>query len=116
MSGEVQRTPSGLEIQEVEQGFGDPARAGHTVSVHYTGYLQDGTKFDSSVDRGEPFSFPLGAGKVIRGWDEGLVGLKVGGRRKLIIPPELAYGSRGAGRLIPPGATLVFDVELLEVR
>ena len=116
MSGDVQRTPSGLEIEEIERGFGDPARAGHTVSVHYTGYLQDGTKFDSSLDRGEPFSFPLGAGKVIRGWDEGLVGMKVGGRRKLVIPPELAYGSRGAGRLIPPGATLVFDVELVEVK
>ncbi len=116
MSQNVFRTPSGLEVHEVEQGFGEAARAGKTVSVHYTGYLQDGTKFDSSLDRGEPFSFPLGAGKVIRGWDEGLVGLKVGGRRKLIIPPELAYGSRGAGRLIPPGATLVFDVELLEVK
>ncbi len=116
MSGEVQRTPSGLEILEVERGFGETARAGHAVSVHYTGYLLDGTKFDSSLDRGEPFTFPLGAGKVIRGWDEGLVGMKVGGRRKLTIPPELAYGSRGAGRLIPPNATLVFDVELLEVR
>ena len=116
MSGDTQGAGSGLEIQDVERGFGDTARAGQTVSVHYTGYLQDGTKFDSSLDRGEPFTFPLGAGKVIRGWDEGLVGMKVGGRRKLIIPPELAYGSRGAGRLIPPGATLVFDVELLEVR
>jgi len=116
MSGEIQRTPSGLEIREVERGFGDAARAGHTVSVHYSGYLQDGTKFDSSLDRGQPFTFPLGAGKVIRGWDEGLVGMKVGGRRKLTIPPDLGYGSRGAGRLIPPNATLVFDVELLDVR
>jgi len=116
MSGDIQRTPSGLEIQEVERGFGSAARAGQTVSVHYSGYLEDGTKFDSSLDRGQPFTFPLGAGKVIRGWDEGLVGMKVGGRRKLTIPPELGYGSRGAGRLIPPNATLVFDVELLEVR
>ncbi len=116
MSGDTQHTPSGLEIQEVERGFGDAARAGQTVSVHYSGYLLDGTKFDSSLDRGQPFTFPLGAGKVIRGWDEGLVGMKVGGRRKLTIPPDLAYGSRGAGRLIPPGATLIFDVELLEVR
>ena len=116
MSEDGERTDSGLEIREVERGFGEVARAGKTVSVHYTGYLEDGTKFDSSLDRGEPFSFPLGAGKVIRGWDEGLVGMKVGGRRKLIIPSELAYGSRGAGRLIPPDATLVFDVELLEVK
>ncbi len=117
MSEDIQRTASGLEIQEVERGFGEVARAGKNVSVHYTGYLQDGgTKFDSSLDRGEPFTFALGAGKVIRGWDEGLVGMKVGGRRKLTIPPELAYGTRGAGRLIPPNATLIFDVELLEVR
>ncbi len=116
MSGDVTRTASGLELHEIERGFGEVARAGKTVSVHYTGYLEDGTKFDSSLDRGEPFTFALGAGKVIRGWDEGLVGMKVGGRRKLVIPPELAYGSRGAGKLIPPDATLVFDVELMEVR
>ncbi len=116
MDGEVTRTASGLELHETERGFGEVARAGKTVSVHYTGYLENGTKFDSSLDRGEPFTFPLGAGKVIRGWDEGVVGMKVGGRRKLVIPPELAYGSRGAGRLIPPDATLVFDVELIEVR
>lgn len=116
MSDDVTRTPSGLEIHEVEKGFGDVARAGKTVIVHYTGYLTDGTKFDSSVDRGTPFSFPLGAGRVIRGWDEGVAGMKVGGRRKLVIPPELGYGSRGAGRAIPPNATLVFDVELLEVK
>ncbi len=108
--------PSGLKYREVEGGFGEEARAGKQVTVHYTGYLQDGTKFDSSVDRGEPFSFPLGAGRVIKGWDEGVAGMKVGGRRKLVIPPELGYGSRGAGGAIPPGATLVFDVELLEVR
>jgi len=116
MSEDVERTASGLELHEVERGFGEVARAGKTVSVHYTGYLKDGTKFDSSLDRGEPFTFALGAGKVIRGWDEGLVGMKVGGRRKLVIPPELAYGSRGAGRLIPPNATLVFDVELVDVK
>ncbi len=116
MGDNVTRTASGLELHEVERGFGDVARAGKTVSVHYTGYLQNGTKFDSSLDRGEPFTFALGAGQVIRGWDEGLVGMKVGGRRKLVIPPELAYGTRGAGRLIPPNATLVFDVELIEVK
>ena len=115
MSEGITRTPSGLEIHEVEKGFGPEARAGKTVSVHYTGYLLDGTKFDSSLDRGSPFSFPLGAGRVIRGWDEGVEGMKVGGRRKLVIPPALGYGSRGAGRLIPPDSTLVFDVELLEV-
>lgn len=107
---------SGLKIEDVEPGFGDVARAGQTVSVHYTGYLQDGTKFDSSRDRGEPFTFPLGGGRVIRGWDEGVPGMKVGGRRRLVIPPELGYGSRGAGRLIPPDSTLVFDVELISVR
>ncbi len=116
MSGDVTRTPSGLEVHEIERGFGDVARAGKTVSVHYTGYLENGTKFDSSLDRGEPFTFALGAGKVIRGWDEGLVGMKVGGRRKLVIPPDLAYGKKGAGRLIPPDATLVFDVELMSVQ
>jgi FKBP-type peptidyl-prolyl cis-trans isomerase len=116
MSEGVKRTPSGLEIHEVEKGFGLEARAGKTVSVHYTGYLTDGTKFDSSLDRGTPFSFPLGAGRVIRGWDEGVEGMKVGGRRKLVIPPALGYGSNGAGRLIPPNSTLVFDVELLDVQ
>lgn|SRR5512142_1564471 len=105
-----------LQVEDIDTGFGDVARAGKTVTVHYTGWLEDGTRFDSSYDRGEPFTFPLGGGRVIRGWDEGVQGMKVGGRRKLIIPPELGYGARGAGRLIPPDATLVFDVELLEVR
>ncbi len=105
-----------LKVEDIDPGFGDAARAGKTVTVHYTGWLEDGTRFDSSYDRGEPFTFPLGGGRVIRGWDEGVQGMKVGGRRKLIIPPELGYGARGAGRLIPPDATLVFDVELIEVR
>jgi FKBP-type peptidyl-prolyl cis-trans isomerase len=109
-------TPSGLKIKEVEGGFGSVAKAGHQVSVHYTGWLEDGTKFDSSVDRGEPFGFALGAGSVIKGWDEGVAGMKVGGRRKLVIPPDLGYGARGAGGVIPPNATLVFDVELLDVK
>ncbi len=111
-----QKRGAGLGIEEIDTGFGDVARAGRTVSVHYTGWLEDGTRFDSSYDRGEPFTFPLGAGHVIRGWDQGVEGMKVGGRRKLTIPPELGYGSRGAGRVIPPGATLIFDVELMEVR
>ena len=86
------------------------------MSVHYTGWLTDGTKFDSSKDRGQPFSFPLGGGRVIKGWDEGVAGMKVGGKRTLIIPPELGYGARGAGGVIPPNATLKFEVELIDVR
>lgn len=109
-------TPSGLQYRDDQVGTGETARSGDRVSVHYTGRLLDGTKFDSSRDRGNPFEFDLGAGRVIRGWDEGVAGMKVGGRRTLVIPPELGYGSRGAGRVIPPGATLVFDVELLAVR
>ena len=89
---------------------------GETAFVHYTGWLEDGTKFDSSVDRGDPFSFRLGAGRVIKGWDEGVVGMKIGTKRKLIIPPHLGYGRRGAGRIIPPNATLIFEVELLDLR
>lgn len=104
-----------LQIQEVVQGTGAEATAGQTVSVHYTGWLLDGTKFDSSLDRGKPFAFRLGAGMVIKGWDQGVAGMKVGGKRKLTIPAELGYGQRGAGGVIPPGATLVFDVELLGV-
>ncbi len=107
--------PSGLKYQDVVVGTGAEATAGRTVSVHYTGWLTNGTKFDSSVDRGQPFQFSLGAGQVIRGWDEGVAGMKVGGKRKLTIPPDLGYGARGAGGLIPPDATLVFDVELLGV-
>jgi FKBP-type peptidyl-prolyl cis-trans isomerase len=109
-----------LIIEEVTEGDGEEAAAGKVAVVHYTGWLYDadaddkkGTKFDSSRDRGQPFSFPLGAGRVIQGWDQGVAGMRVGGRRLLIIPAELGYGSRGAGGVIPPNAVLVFDVELL---
>ena len=105
----------GLKIEEVKAGSGTEAAAGKRVTVHYTGTLTDGTKFDSSVDRGQPFSFPLGAGQVIQGWEKGVAGMKVGGKRKLTIPPELGYGERGAPPVIPPNATLVFDGELIEV-
>ncbi|MEN8174958.1 MAG: FKBP-type peptidyl-prolyl cis-trans isomerase [Pseudomonadota bacterium] len=108
-------TDSGLKIEELQAGEGDEAKAGSRVTVHYTGWLTDGTKFDSSVDRGQPFDFPLGAGRVIRGWDEGVAGMQVGGKRKLTIPPQLGYGAAGAGGVIPPDATLVFEVELLGV-
>jgi FKBP-type peptidyl-prolyl cis-trans isomerase FkpA len=106
-------TPSGLIIDELVVGAGAAAAAGQQVTVHYTGWLTDGTKFDSSKDRGDPFIFPLGAGRVIKGWDEGVQGMKVGGKRKLTIPSALGYGARGAGGVIPPNATLVFEVELL---
>lgn len=105
-----------LKIEDVQVGGGDEAKAGHTVSVHYVGTLTSGDTFDSSRDRGRPFQFRLGAGQVIRGWDEGVAGMKVGGKRTLVIPPEMGYGSRGAGGVIPPNATLVFDVELLDAR
>ena len=108
-------TPSGLIIDEVVVGEGAQAAAGQQVKVHYTGWLTNGTKFDSSKDRNDPFVFPLGAGRVIKGWDEGVQGMKVGGKRKLTIPPALGYGARGAGGAIPPNATLVFEVELLGV-
>jgi len=108
-------TDTGLIISEIVTGDGDEATAGQSVTVHYTGWLQNGSKFDSSKDRGEPFEFDLGAVRVIKGWDEGVQGMKVGGKRKLTIPPELGYGARGAGGVIPPNATLVFEVELLEV-
>ena len=110
------KTPSGLVIEDLVVGSGDAASAGQRVSVHYTGWLADGKKFDSSKDRGEPFMFSLGRGEVIRGWDEGVTGMKVGGTRKLTIPPDLGYGARGAGGVIPPNATLLFEVELLGVR
>jgi FKBP-type peptidyl-prolyl cis-trans isomerase len=109
-------TASGLKYQVLKQGNGAVAQAGQQVSVHYTGWLTDGTKFDSSVDRGQPFQFTLGAGQVIKGWDEGVLGMKVGEKRKLTIPSSLGYGERGAGNVIPPNATLVFDVELLGVQ
>ena len=105
-----------LQIEELKAGTGDEATTGKSVDVHYTGWLTNGTKFDSSVDRGQPFSFPLGAGRVIKGWDQGVAGMKVGGKRKLTTPPELGYGARGAGAVIPPDATLVFEVELLAVK
>jgi FKBP-type peptidyl-prolyl cis-trans isomerase FkpA len=106
-------TPSGLIIDDITVGSGAEACAGKHVTVHYTGWLTSGEKFDSSKDRDEPFEFPLGGGRVIRGWDEGVQGMKIGGTRKLTIPPDLGYGARGAGGVIPPNATLVFEVELL---
>ena len=116
------KTPSGLQYEDIEVGEGTTAAKGQDVQVHYTGWLHDpaqpdgrGKKFDSSKDRNDPFGFPLGAGHVIHGWDEGVQGMKVGGTRILLIPPELGYGERGAGGVIPPNATLVFEVELLDV-
>ena len=112
-----QTTASGLQYEDVTVGDGDEAGKGVNVRVHYTGWLYEngaaGRKFDSSKDRNDPFVFPLGAGHVIRGWDEGVAGMKVGGTRRLVIPPELGYGARGAGGVIPPNATLLFEVELL---
>jgi peptidylprolyl isomerase len=113
---EMTSTGSGLRYRDDREGDGDTAKAGDHVVVHYTGTLEDGEKFDSSRDRGQPLEFALGTGMVIRGWDEGVAGMKVGGRRTLVIPSELGYGARGAGGVIPPHATLVFDVELLEIR
>lgn len=109
-------TQAGLLVQDLRPGTGAEAKAGHTVSVHYVGTLTNGSKFDSSRDRGKPFEFKLGAGMVIQGWDQGVAGMKIGGLRKLTIPPELGYGARGAGGVIPPHATLIFEVELLGVR
>lgn len=111
----MEKTASGLEYADVVVGQGETPKAGQTVVVHYTGWLMDGKKFDSSRDRNEPFKFTLGRGQVIKGWDEGLSTMKVGGRRTLVLPPDLAYGARGAGGVIPPNATLKFDVELLGI-
>lgn len=115
----MQTTASGLQFEDTIGGTGDEAVSGQHVSVHYTGWLYNngvkGAKFDSSKDRGDPFKFYLGAGQVIKGWDEGVVGMRVGGTRVLVIPPELGYGARGAGGVIPPNATLLFEVELLDV-
>lgn len=117
VSTEVITTPSGLQYQEIEVGSGAKPKAGQDVVVHYTGWLESNNeKFDSSVDRGQPFTFTLGQGMVIKGWDEGLASMNIGGKRRLIIPASLGYGARGAGGVIPPNATLVFDVELLDVQ
>jgi FKBP-type peptidyl-prolyl cis-trans isomerase FkpA len=115
-ASKVITTADGLQYEVLRQGNGPEAKAGQTVAVHYTGWLTNGTKFDSSVDRGQPFDFQLGAGQVIKGWDEGVAGMKVGEKRKLTIPSNLGYGDRGAGATIPPGATLIFDVELLGIQ
>ncbi len=115
MSEEV-TTPSGLKYIDLKVGAGASPNPGETVSVHYTGWLENGTKFDSSHDRSRAFEFPLGQGRVIKGWDEGVAGMKVGGKRKLIIPSDLGYGARGAGGVIPPGATLIFEVDLLGIK
>jgi FKBP-type peptidyl-prolyl cis-trans isomerase FkpA len=110
------KTPSGLRYQVLAEGEGREAKAGNTVAVHYTGWLPNGEKFDGSRERNQPFGFTLGAGQVIAGWDEGVAGMKIGGKRKLVIPPDLGYGTAGAPPDIPPGATLVFEVELVDVK
>ena len=115
-SEEINTTASGLQYQDILVCAGREAASGDSVAVHYTGWLEDGTKFDSSLDRGAPFEFTLDANMVIKGWDEGVAGMTPGSKRKLIIPPDLAYGSRGAGGVIPPDATLTFEVALLEIR
>jgi len=116
VTGKPVTTPSGLQYWDLTKGEGATATSGKHVRVHYTGWLTNGKAFDSSLDRGEPFEFALGAGEVIKGWDEGVQGMKVGGKRQLRIPPQLGYGARGAGGVIPPNATLIFDVELLGVK
>jgi FKBP-type peptidyl-prolyl cis-trans isomerase len=116
MTDQYESNPSGLKYLDIQAGSGATAKAGQKATVHYTGWLANGQKFDSSVDRNEPFEFTLGAGQVIKGWDEGVAGMKVGGKRKLVIPPAMGYGARGAGGVIPPNAELIFEVELLGVR
>ncbi|HEX7286899.1 MAG TPA: FKBP-type peptidyl-prolyl cis-trans isomerase [Candidatus Angelobacter sp.] len=116
MSGQPQTTASGVEYWDIKVGTGKTAVAGKKLSMHYTGWFPDGKKFDSSVDRDEPFPFTLGKGEVIKGWDEGVAGMKVGGKRQLKIPPAAGYGARGAPPIVPPNATLIFDVELLDVK
>lgn len=119
-AGKTMTTQSGLQITDTVEGKGARPKTGETCVMHYTGWLyqngKKGSKFDSSVDRGQPFEFPIGTGRVIRGWDEGVATMKVGGKRTLIIPPHLGYGARGAGGVIPPNATLMFDVELLDIK
>jgi FKBP-type peptidyl-prolyl cis-trans isomerase len=115
VTGKPKTTPGGAQYWDITVGTGAQASSGKTVKVNYTGWLTNGKKFDSSVDRGTPFSFKLGAMQVIKGWDEGVNGMKVGGKRQLKIPPEMGYGAQGAGGVIPPNATLIFDVELLDV-
>jgi len=116
----MSKTPSGLQYEDTQAGTGASPQKGQTCVMHYTGWLwvnnAKGAKFDSSVDRGKPFTFPIGVGRVIKGWDEGVASMKIGGKRTLLIPPELGYGARGAGGVIPPNATLLFEVELLGVR
>ena len=116
----MSKTPSGLQFEDTQAGTGASPQKGQTCVMHYTGWLWEGgakgAKFDSSVDRGKPFEFPIGQGRVIKGWDEGVATMKIGGKRTLLIPPELGYGARGAGGVIPPNATLLFEVELLGVR
>ncbi|HZS01240.1 MAG TPA: FKBP-type peptidyl-prolyl cis-trans isomerase [Chloroflexota bacterium] len=114
--GAMQTTPSGLQYEDLTLGNGPMPRPGQTAVVHYTGWLDNGTKFDSSLDRGQPFQFRVGQGQVIKGWDEGVATMKVGSKRKLVIPPDLGYGARGAGGVIPPNARLTFEVELLDVK
>jgi len=116
LGAKAMTTESGLRYEDIVTGTGPSPQSGQEVTVHYTGTLEDGTKFDSSLDRGQPFKFKIGVGQVIKGWDEGVMTMKVGGKRKLVIPPQLGYGARGAGRVIPPNATLVFEVELLDVQ